>query len=174
MRRSAGVLAIAATSTLVLVGSAAPSFAANPHGPNLAITSVSNPHPSLISGGDVLVRITGATGTPTITVDGHATGASVHAQSDGSWLALVSGMSNGRHRIDARSGHDDAQLRVTNHSINGPVFSGPQQLPFICQTEPFGLPPASQPECAAPTQVSYLYKNTSGAFVPLADPTSRP
>ncbi|HKE66044.1 MAG TPA: DUF6351 family protein, partial [Micromonosporaceae bacterium] len=66
------------------------------------------------------------------------------------------------------------QLRVINHSINGPVFSGPQQLPFICQTEAFGLPPATQPECAVATQGSYLYKNTAGAFLPLADPTTRP
>jgi hypothetical protein len=28
--------------------------------------------------------------------------------------------------------------------------------------------------CAAPTQVSYLYKNAAGSFVPLADPASRP
>src|SRR5215475_9909557 len=174
MRRSVGALAIAATSTLVLIGSAAPTGAANPQKTKLAVTSVSNPRPSLISGGEVLVRVTGATGTPTLTVDGHSSGATAHAQHDGSWLALVVGLSLGRHRIDAHSGNQGAQLRVTNHSVNGPVFSGPQQLPFICQTEAFGLPPATQPECAVATQVSYLYKNTAGAFLPLADPSSHP
>src|SRR5215467_4179203 len=98
MRRTAGVTVIAAVSSLVLFGSAAPAYAANPAHPGakLAITSISNPRPSLISGGDVLVRITGASGTPTVTVDGHSTGATAHTQPDGSWLALVTGMTNGR------------------------------------------------------------------------------
>jgi hypothetical protein len=65
-------------------------------------------------------------------------------------------------------------LQVTNYGIDGPVFSGPQQLPFICQTEAFGLAAASQPKCAAPTQVSYRYKNTAGAFPALADPSTPP
>ena len=36
-----------------------------------------------------------------------------------------------------------AILRVVNHPITGPVFSGPQQLPFFCETSAFGLGPRS-------------------------------
>src|SRR6185437_10196510 len=100
--------------------------------------------------------------------------ATPHQQADGTWLALIMGLSNGRHRITASSFHSSDEVRVTNHSVDGPVFSGPRQLPFICQTEAFGLAPASPPACAAPTKVSYRYKNTAGAFVALADPSSRP
>jgi hypothetical protein len=176
MRRSVGILAVAALSTVVLVVSAAPTSAATAdhRGARLAITSVSNPKPSLISGGDVLVRITGSNRIPNVTVDGRSTGATVHSQSDGSWLALIAGLRNGVHHIDAKSGRESADLRVTNHAITGPVFSGRQQLPFICETQAYGLPPATSPDCGVATQVSYLYKNTAGAFVALADPTAVP
>src|SRR5690242_15028858 len=176
MRRSTRFLLVGALSPMVLIGPAASAYAATPdhHGPVLAIASVSNPRPDLISGGDVLVRITGATSTPTVTVDGHHGTTDAHAQADGSYLALVTGLSIGRHRITASVGHGHADLRVDNHSGNGPVFSGHQQLPFICQTTAFGLPDTSPPFCAVPTQVSYLYKNTANAFGPLADPNAVP
>lgn len=176
MRRSAGLLAVAALSPVVLLGPSASAFAAEPdqRGDDLSITSVSNPRPELLSGGDVLVRIANASDPPTLTVDGRPAGAVPHAQPDGSWLALVTGLSTGPQRVTASAGHRHADLRVDNHSINGPVFSGPQQTPFICQTKAFGLPSANPPLCAAPTQVSYLYKNTAGLFLPLADPASRP
>jgi len=175
MRRSIGIIALAALTPLALIGSAAPTYAAGPDDPaQLAITSVSNPHPALISGGYVLSRVTSASGEPSVTLDSRDASVAVHAQPDGSWLALVGGMSDGHHRIAARSGDQVANLQVTNHSVNGPVFSGPQQVPFICQTQAFGLKPAATPLCAAPTVVSFLYKNTAGSFKPLADPASPP
>ncbi|HEY9483633.1 MAG TPA: DUF6351 family protein, partial [Micromonosporaceae bacterium] len=176
MRRSAGIVAIARLSTVALALSAAPAFAAaaDHGGARLSLTSVSNPKPSLVSGGDVLIRVTGSSQIPKLMVDGRAAGATAHSQPDGSWLALISGLRNGAHRIDAKSGRQTADMRVTNHPITGPVFSGPQQLPFICETQAYGLPPATSPDCAVPTQVSYLYKNTAGSFVGLADPSAVP
>jgi hypothetical protein len=176
MRRSAGIVAIATLSTVALALSAAPAFAAaaDHGGARLSLTSVSNPKPSLVSGGDVLIRVTGSSQIPKLMVDGRAAGATAHSQPDGSWLALISGLRNGAHRIDAKSGRQTADMRVTNHPITGPVFSGPQQLPFICETQAYGLPPATSPDCAVPTQVSYLYKNTAGSFVGLADPSAVP
>jgi hypothetical protein len=173
MRRSVRVLAITLSPFLLLMSSA-PSYAGGGHAAGLSVTSVSNPRPALVSGGNVLIRVTGASGRPALSVDGRVTAATPHRQADGSWLALLGGLGGGRHRIGAASGRARADLRVDNHSVDGPVFSGKQQLPYICQTEAFGLAPASQPTCAAATQVSYRYKNTAGAFVPLADPTARP
>lgn len=176
MRRSTGVLASIALAPIVLFGLTTPIDAGTPdhRRPQLSVVSVSNPRPALISGGDVLVRVTGASGRPTLTLDGIRAAAVVHGQPDGSWLALVSGMTEGRHRITAITGHHRAQLNVDNHPIAGPILSGARQLPFICQTDAYGLAPATPPSCAAPTQVSYLYKNTAGAFVSLVDPGSRP
>jgi hypothetical protein len=176
MQRSTRFLLVGALSSVVLVAPVGAAYAAMPdlRGPSLAIASVSNPRPNLISGGDVLVRITGAASTPALSVDGRGGTSVAHPQADGSYLALVTGLSDGRHRITASTGHQHAELRVDNHASHGPVFSGTQQEPFICQTTAYGLPPANPPFCAVPTQVSYLYKNRSNAFVPLIDPNSVP
>ena len=145
----------------------------------LALVTVSNPRPELVSGDEVLVRVDVGRGiNPAdvrVTSNGQDVTADFHAGSDGNLLGLVTGLATGRNRIVASAGRRAASsLDVIDHSINGPVFSGRQQLPFFCQTTAFGLAPASQPDCFAPTVVSFVYKNTAGAFVPLADPTSRP
>ncbi len=145
----------------------------------LALVTVSNPRPELISGGEVLARVELGRhidpGDVRIFSDGQDVTSSFHAQSDGSLLGLVTNLAIGRNRIVAFADRRFASsLEVIDHSINGPVFSGKQQLPFLCQTTSFGLAPANPPDCFAPTVVSYVYKNTSGAFVPLADPTTTP
>ena len=110
-----------------------------------------------------------------ITSDGQDVTSSFHLQSDRSLLGLVTGLAIGRNRLVASAGTRFASsLDVVDHSINGPVFSGKQQLPFLCQTTSFGLAPSSPPDCFSPTVVSYEYKNTAGAFAPLADPTTIP
>ena len=165
---------------LVLVPTAAAAAPGHGRAPGrLAIVTVSNPRSELVSGGDVLVRVdVGRHTDPAdvrITSDGQDVTSSFHVQSDGSLLGLVTGLAIGRNRLVASEGRRFASsLEVIDHSINGPVFSGKQQLPFVCQTTAFGLAPASPPDCFAPTVVSYDYKNTSGAFVPLADPTTIP
>jgi len=140
--------------------------------------TVSNPRPELVSGGEVLVRVeVGGRINPAdvrITSDGQNVTSSFRVQSDGTLLGLVTGLTTGRNRLVAFAGGRVASLDVIDHSISGPVFSGKQQLPFVCQTTAFGLASSSPPDCVAPTVVSYMYKNTAGAFLPLANPTSRP
>ncbi len=146
---------------------------------SLSITSVSEPHPNLVSGGEVLLRITGAADGSARDVQISLNGTSVThdfaVQSDGSLLGLVTGLRDGTNSLVASasayggwSSRDQrpARLIVVNHPITGPIFSGPQQLPFYCQTTSFGLPAASQPECSAPTQVSYEYRSTAGSYKP--------
>jgi hypothetical protein len=144
----------------------------------LAIVSVSNPRPELVSGGQVLLRITlPARADPAdaeIAADGHDVSGDFREQPDGTLLGLVTGLHHGANTIVARAGHERALLEVTDHPITGPVFSGPQQVPFFCETTAFGLAPAVQPLCSAPTQVSYEYRTTGGAFARLADPSQRP
>jgi hypothetical protein len=149
-----------------------------PHQPDrLSITSASNPYPNFVSGGQVLLRlmVPARDGQAVrVTLNGRLVSAAFQRQADGSLLGLVTGLRTGRNLVAATAGRDRTSLMVDNHPITGPVFSGPQQTPFYCETTAFGLAPAVQPLCSAPTMVSYVYKNTSGAFVPLADPTSRP
>jgi hypothetical protein len=169
-RRTLIPVAILTAVSAFVVGPAAASSAQH----RLTITTVSNPRPSLVSGGQVLVRVTGADDRARITENGHNVTSAFRAQPDGTLLGLVTGLREGTNELAARSGWQDTELRVVNHPITGPVFSGPQQVPFFCQTQSFGLAPAVQPLCSAPTVVTYQYKTTAGAFVPLADPTSRP
>ena len=42
--------------------------------------------------------------------------------------------------VGGRAGNGGARLTVTNHPIAGPIFSGPHEQPFICETESFKLP----------------------------------
>lgn len=77
----------------------------------------------------------------------------------------------------------------------GPIFSGPQQQPFLCETEQSGLgrPLIDNHDgigmavydddgtllgysryCSAPTQIWYFYRSTDGTFKPLPDRAMRP
>jgi Tannase-like family of unknown function (DUF6351) len=144
----------------------------------LALITVSNSRPELVSGGEVLVRVDVPAGVRDsavrVTADGRDVTSAFQAQSDGSLLGLVTGLRVGRNALTATARGRFASLTVTDHPITGPVFSGRQQLPFFCETTSFGLAAAVQPDCSAPTQISYEYFTTAGAFAPLADPSSRP
>jgi Tannase-like family of unknown function (DUF6351) len=178
---AAGIWALTAAGVLMIAG--APSSLGTPApagaaATRLSIAAVSNPRPELVSGGQVLLRVTppaasGPAGVK-ITADGRDVTSAFAPQPDGSLLGLVTGLRHGANTIVAQAARERARLEVTNHPITGPVFSGPQQVPFFCQTTAFGLAPAVQPLCSAPTVVSYVYRTTGGAFAPLADPAQRP
>ncbi|MGH9116862.1 MAG: DUF6351 family protein [Acidimicrobiales bacterium] len=144
-----------------------------------AVTSLSNPRAELVSGGQVLVGVEVPEAADpdaiTVTRNGVDVTSVFVGQADGSRLGLVTGLDVGPNRIVATLGDGTAAtLRVRNHPISGPVLSGPQQVPFFCETQAFGLPPATQPLCSAPTQVSYRYRTTAGTFAVLTDPSARP
>lgn len=69
------------------------------------------------------------------------------------------------------------QLVLTNHPLSGPIFSGPQQQPFLCSTAGHRgnaeLGPAIDADCATDTVVSFKYKTTSGGFADY-DPNAPP
>ena len=148
----------------------------------VTIRAVSNRKPRFVSGGQVLVRI-GLPGRLTIsdariTNNGERIRPHFERSANGTWIGIISGMVLGTNRIQVEvrtpSGVERATLPVVNHRRRGPVFSGPQQRPFFCETQAFGLDPAEGPYCEAPTEVSYQYRTTAGRFAPLSDPTSPP
>jgi len=158
------------------VASAAPTGSGQ-----LQIFTVSNPRPQLVSGGDVLVRVSVPAGVDPkavrITADGRSVRGRFGVQPDGTLLGLVTGLNEGANQLVARTigtGAQSTSLRVVDHPITGPVFSGPQQKPFYCQTQAFGLAPAVQPDCTAPTQITYQYFTTGGTFKSLSNPAARP
>ncbi|MCX4775465.1 DUF6351 family protein [Streptomyces sp. NBC_01264] len=140
--------------------------------PEIAVASA--PDRGRVSGGDALLRVTApGSGKVRVTVNGHTADGFVR-QPDGSHLGLVSGLKDGPNRITARSRGRTATRTLINHRTDGPVFAGPQPLPFYCETTAFGLAPAHPPYCSAPTRVSYKYRSKAGEFAPLADPARRP
>lgn len=150
------------------------------------IDAVSNTRPEYVSGGDVMVRVTLPDGIDADDLRVERNGVDVTSafrlQRDKTLLGVVDGLRLGKNTIEVRRDRDgrggsfgrSARLTVNNHRISGPVFSGLRQLPFYCQTEAFGLAPAQQPLCSAPTRVSYQYRTTAGRFAPLSDPSSPP
>jgi hypothetical protein len=83
---------------------------------------------------------------------------------------VVGGLQPGRNTITAstRDSGARAQLEVVNHPIVGPVFAGPHETPFICQTEQFKLQngevlgKALDEHCSIQTRVDYYYRPTAG------------
>jgi hypothetical protein len=73
-------------------------------------------------------------------------------------------------------GVSQAKLRLFNHPIEGPVFSGPHEEPFVCQTEDFELVSGEtlgtplDESCSVDRQIAYAYRTTDGDLKPL-DPT---
>jgi hypothetical protein len=165
------IVVVGFVAALAATGLATPAQAADPH---LAVTTVANPRAQLISGTETLLRIDSDHRSVRVTENGHDITGAFRPQPDGSLLGLATHLRRGTNLVVATSAGRAATLRIVDHSITGPVFSGPQQHPFFCETTAFGLAPATQPDCSAPTVVTYQYKNTAGAFVPLADPTQRP
>ena len=93
-----------------------------------------------------------------------------------------------------------ANLSLTNHPITGPVFSGPHQHPFVCTVQDKGLGQALvdnategfpvfatdvdgnltdeiigySKDCSAETFVTYVYRSTSGSWLPYEPGQERP
>jgi hypothetical protein len=149
---------------------------------SLSITTVSN-RPDMVSGGDVLARVTASPGRNpadvTIELNGADVTSAFRAEAGNALVGLVTGLRTGANELVARYRDGNGQqgnratLQVVNHAASGPVFSGPQEQPFYCQTHQFRLypggpfltsAPLSAP-CEAPTRIDHVYRNTAGAML---------
>ena len=117
----------------------------------------------MVTGGDALVEITGASPTVSVTVNGRdLTSAFRAASPGGALLGRINSLTLGKSTLEVRAdGKSLARLDLTNHPNAGPIFSGPHQTPFVCQTEDAGLGPALDADCSAKTVVGYIYKSTA-------------
>ena len=141
-------------------------------GARLSLTVLSG-RADMVTGGDLLVAVSGSA---RVTLGGRDISSSFR---DG--RALVTGLPLGRSTLTATAGGQTATLEITNYPITGPVFSGPHQTPFICETEGWGLGAPLDRNCSAATKVEWMYRSTAPAqgrgasvFKPLASPGERP
>jgi hypothetical protein len=112
---------------------------------------------------------------------------------------VVTGLVEGRNTLEVRHKHFGIlrdRLVLTNYPINGPIYSGPQQQPFVCTTTQgaVGRQPlvesATAPgfpvfdaggtkigyskTCSIETFVSYWYRSTGNQWKPLPTDGSTP
>jgi hypothetical protein len=143
--------------------------------------------PDMVTGGDALMRVEVPTtvnvrdvrvtlGTTDVTREFRAD------QGGHALTGLVTGLADGNNTLSAKAGRGPAAtLRLVNHPITGPVFAGPKERPFICQTEEFKLRTGGtlgaplDTNCSIKTRVDFLYRSTEGGNLkPLPDPKIPP
>ena len=154
--------------------------------PVLEVSSIAAPK-NIATGGDALIKVVLPAGASadrvTLSVNGTVTKVDLKAGVSGpALLAKVSGLNVGSNKIAALyRGKEAGAVTVENYPANGPVFSGPHQMPFFCTTETFKSPitdvnlgAAADAACSAATRVDYVYRSTDGKFKPLANPKELP
>lgn len=173
--------------TLIAAAVSGFAVASVAHAERLEIRTVSTPA-DRVSGGDVLVEIANLKGRGKHSLEVKLNGRDItdafRPAGPDSMIGLVTGLELGRNKLSAGGrGQPKDTLEITNYPLSGPITSGPHIEPFICQTHSFLLPdgtpftaqPVSDPDCAAPTKITYLYMPVGGtALVPLPSTTNLP
>jgi hypothetical protein len=182
---AAVLLGAAGTALTALPGTAAASPAYD--------VSVLSSRADQVTGGDARVRVTlppGTGGKAVVRLNGADVTSQLTQRTTTSLEGVVSGMTLGANTLEvaptgnAKGAPAKARLALTNHPKEGPIFSGPQQYPFVCKTgrvglgqpivdnDSYGFPvyaeagnPASgvigySKDCGAPDQVTYRYRST--------------
>lgn len=157
--------ALAVTVAVSILSPANPVEAASSGRTSLTIQVLSN-RADLLSGGDALVEIRLPSGTNPSDVRVELNGSDITAafgvRESGRYVGLVTGLRLGENALTASSSRSShAALTLTNHPIGGPVFSGRQIEPWICETDASGLGTPQDDQCNAPAQVDLLYKSTN-------------
>lgn len=208
-RRRRRLTTIVALATAGVLAAAGPAFARPSHatpGDDGTITVLSS-RPDQVTGEDARVRVRVPRSVPlvkvTVRLNGtKVTGVLAPSEQAHTLEGVVRGMRTGRNVLTADGGGRlHAHLTLTDHPISGPVFSGPQQQPFVCKTEQSGL---GQPlvdnhdhvglpvfaldadgkktdqiigwsrDCGVKPRVDYVYRTTGGQWKPLPADGSRP
>jgi hypothetical protein len=176
--QSRGRLAPSCLAWLGLFVFSAPAVADQESDEDLSIATIST-RAKFVSGGDVVVRIDAPRMVALSGVEVRLNGADVTPaflpESTGNAIVgLVTGLRDGDNMLTADTPSRHARLAIRNSPSSGPVFGGPHQSPWICETDTSGLGPApvSGP-CVVPTIYEWFYRASNDTFKPLAS-LSRP
>jgi hypothetical protein len=177
-RRLRAVILVAAGVFLAPVGGLAGASTRAHRPPQVSIHTLAN-RADLLSGSDTLVGISvPGRGHVRVTLDGHNVTRRFAWRRDGGFrglIGLITGLEPGRHTVRALlSDGGGAWLRITDHRIGGPVFSGPQIQPWVCGTQSAGLGASQDRQCDAPTKYAYEYKSSATGQFETYNPQSPP
>ena len=125
----------------------------------IAIVTLAN-RADLISGPSTMVQIVLPDAADQksirVTLNGRNVTREFAARPGGMFAGILTGLKLGKNLVKAvlPSGYG-ARLTITDHSINGPVFSGPQHEPWVCEKG------ALNKACNEPPVYTYLYESTN-------------
>lgn len=146
----------------------------------------------MVSGGDALIAVGVPVGKDASKVNVFLNGKDVTGKfalsPDGSLLGLLdepdpqTALQMGANQIVAfYEGVKSGELALTNHPVTGPIFSGPQEQPFVCETASFVLPSgatlgaALDSLCQTRTRIEYVYwSEPKKRFIHLENPAALP
>ena len=149
------------------------------------VTTLSS-RPDMVSGGVALIRVEPLPGVAAdairVDVDGRDVTPQLHRLDTGVLEGLVNDLAIGVNTLTVTTQDGaTAQLEIRNHPAVGPVFSGPHEQPFVCQTDTFELVSGEtlgaprDPDCSIERRVDYAYRAVDDdELKPLRDPTARP
>lgn len=108
--------------------------------------SVLSSAPELVSGGDARIEVKAAPellDSITFWLNGTQIAPPMVRHKD-RMEGVITGLVNGENLLEAARARDAGRkvldsITLTNHPITGPIFTGPQQQPFICRTQESGL-----------------------------------
>lgn len=175
-RRSIVVRSLLATALVAGLAAAVPMGAAGATTPKpdkkISIEVLSS-RADLVSGGSALLAINlpnrKAAKQVEVTVGEQDVTDRFAFRADGRFEGLVSGLVDGENVVTAVVGDRGARITLVNHSASGPVFSGPQLQPWVCQEG------AVDEQCNQPTTYTYQYLSTlPGAKLQPYDPANPP
>ena len=188
------LVALFAAATMALA--AAPAA----HAADVKIEVLSS-KPNQVSGGDALISVTAKQHSAPHALRVWRNGLEVtnaFSEQDGALVGLVDRLRPRKNEITVTGATKTnvlARRKLTNYPNIGPIFSGPHQEFFVCNTIQAGLgeplvdnqdgkgfrvqnPDGSTAgwslNCSANTRVDYLYRTTGGSFQPLPSDGTRP
>jgi hypothetical protein len=96
-------------------------------------------------------------------------------------VGRVDGLNDGANTLRVTSSTEpveDFELTLVNHPDTGPIFSGPQQSPFLCATDDhragLELGPVIDEQCSIERVVSFKYRSTDGSWKDYDPDAARP
>jgi hypothetical protein len=140
------------------------------HAPAISVLSS---RPEMVTGTEALIQIRPSAEAPPgpmqVLLDSRDITAAFRRGAGGTTLVgLLKELPKGTSQITATAGAGTSTLRLVSYPSAGPVFSGPHQAPYICETERFELVAGGMlgkpldADCSTPTRVDYLYRSTGG------------
>jgi hypothetical protein len=164
---------IAIALSLMIVAAIVPVVTlAGAQSSTVRLTTLSN-RADLVSGGDVLTQIVipgdARVSDLRVTLNGTDVTREFALRPNRKIEGLLTGLRLGANILVAQlQDGRGARLTITNHPIGGPIFSGPQIQPWLCEAG------AIDKQCNKPATVTYSYEQAGTGQLESYDPKNPP